>query len=242
MKKSLPRSWTLLLTCEHAGVRVPAAYAECFQTPEAHRALQSHRGSDLGSATLARQMQAALQAPLLRYDVTRLLVEVNRSLGHPRLFSEFTRELTRERRAEILARYYHPHRRAIQQWIESAVAQGRSVVHVGVHSFTPIWKDELRNADVGLLYDPAAEVETTFCKAWQSELRRAHGRLRVRRNYPYRGRDDGLTTALRQVFPASKYVGLELEVNQASLSQSPQTRSMAKLLATTLAATLSRKS
>ena len=38
--------------------------------------------------------------------------------------------------------------------------------------------------------------------------------LRLRRNYPYRGRSDGLTAALRRRHPDAAYVGIELEVNQ----------------------------
>jgi hypothetical protein len=39
--------------------------------------------------------------------------------------------------------------------------------------------------------------------------------LRVKKNYPYRGWTDGLTTTLRGKFPARRYVGIEIEVNQA---------------------------
>jgi len=39
--------------------------------------------------------------------------------------------------------------------------------------------------------------------------------LRVRRNYPYAGKGDGLTSHLRAHFAQSDYVGIELEVNQA---------------------------
>ena len=38
--------------------------------------------------------------------------------------------------------------------------------------------------------------------------------LRVRRNYPYAGKGDGLTSHLRVRFAQSDYVGIELEVNQ----------------------------
>ena len=38
--------------------------------------------------------------------------------------------------------------------------------------------------------------------------------LRVRRNYPYRGDADGLTTTLRRRFPWQRYLGIEIEVNQ----------------------------
>jgi hypothetical protein len=36
----------------------------------------------------------------------------------------------------------------------------------------------------------------------------------VRRNYPYAGKGDGLTSAMRVCFPEHAYVGVELEVNQ----------------------------
>ena len=39
--------------------------------------------------------------------------------------------------------------------------------------------------------------------------------LRVRRNYPYAGKGDGMTRFLRRRYPASRYVGIELELNQA---------------------------
>ena len=38
--------------------------------------------------------------------------------------------------------------------------------------------------------------------------------LRVRRNYPYAGKGDGLTSYLRRRFAQSDYVGIELEINQ----------------------------
>ena len=36
----------------------------------------------------------------------------------------------------------------------------------------------------------------------------------MRRNYPYAGKGDGLTSYLRRRFPPGAYVGIELEVNQ----------------------------
>jgi hypothetical protein len=39
--------------------------------------------------------------------------------------------------------------------------------------------------------------------------------LRVRRNYPYAGKGDGLTRILRRRFPPTRYAGIELELNQA---------------------------
>ena len=42
--------------------------------------------------------------------------------------------------------------------------------------------------------------------------------LRVRRNYPYTGKSDGLTAYLRRRFDADRYLGIELEINQAQVA------------------------
>jgi hypothetical protein len=65
-----------------------------------------------------------------------------------------------------------------------------------------------------LLYDPRRRDERVFCERWGRLLAQRIAPLRVRRNYPYRGYDDGLTTALRRRFPADRYIGVEIEVNQ----------------------------
>jgi hypothetical protein len=46
------------------------------------------------------------------------------------------------------------------------------------------------------------------------ELARSAADLRLRRNYPYRGRSDGLASLMRKRHGDDAYVGIELEVNQ----------------------------
>jgi hypothetical protein len=87
------------------------------------------------------------------------------------------------------------------------------VLHIGSHSFTPSLDGVVRNADVGLLYDPRRLREAAFCDAWLAALE-ARGAGRVRRNYPYAGTSDGLPTLLRHRYGADDYLGIELEVNQ----------------------------
>jgi predicted N-formylglutamate amidohydrolase len=72
----------------------------------------------------------------------------------------------------------------------------------------------VRNADVGLLYDPGRRGEVELCARWQAALAGFAPELRVRRNYPYAGKGDGLTLYLRRHFAPGTYVGIELEVNQ----------------------------
>ena len=73
-----------------------------------------------------------------------------------------------------------------------------------------------------LLYDPRRDTEARFCEAWLRELKSLAPHLAVRRNYPYRGSDDGLTTHLRKRFPGEAYTGIELEVNQKQVLEDPR--------------------
>ena len=145
-------------------------------------------------------------------------MEANRSPTNPRLWSSYTAGLSREAKADVCDRYYWPHRNAVVAAVEESLTQGARVVHVAVHSFTPVLRGEVRNADVGLLYDPTRRGERTFCLRWADLLRERVPGLRVRRNYPYLGVADGLPTWLRRRFPASDYRGMELEVGQALLA------------------------
>jgi predicted N-formylglutamate amidohydrolase len=95
------------------------------------------------------------------------------------------------------------------------VAAGHRVIHVASHSFTPVLDGEVRTADVGLLYDPARPPEVALAARWKAAFAEVAPDLRVRRNYPYAGKGDGLTSSLRCRFPPGQYVGMEIEVNQA---------------------------
>ena len=203
---------TFLITCEHGGSRVPERYRCLFAGHE--ELLRTHRGYDPGALALARQLAGALDAPLFLSTVSRLVIDLNRSVGHPRLYSEATRPAPPAVRREILLRHYLPYRARVEDWIAKQVGQGRRVVHISSHSFTPVLAGEVRNADVGLLYDPARRGEAELCRRWRAALKGAAGDLRVWLNYPYTGRSDGFTAWLRRRHAADRYLGIELEVNQ----------------------------
>jgi len=221
---------TLLLTCEHGGNRVPAAYAHLFRG--AKSVLASHRGWDRGALTMARHLAKRLRVPLLAVTWSRLFVEPNRSAHNPKIWSSFTKDLPRGERERILARWWQPHRTAVEQAVAARIARCR-VIHVAVHSFTPELDGEVRNADVTLLYDSRRAREAALCRRWRTELLDLDPTLRIRFNYPYRGAADGLTTALRRLYSQSRYLGVELEINQA-LFDSKRWRGLERSLAQTL--------
>jgi predicted N-formylglutamate amidohydrolase len=204
--------YRLVLTCEHGGNRIPREYAPLFRG--ASKVLSSHRGWDPGALPLARHMARRLRTPLLAVTWSRLFVEANRSPTNRRIWSRFTAGLPKEERDRILEKWWRPHRRAVEEAVEKGGRGGR-VVHVAVHSFTPELDGEVRNADVTFLYDSRRKHEAELCRRWAAILHRLDPTLRLRHNYPYLGKADGLATALRKRHPETRYVGVEIEVNQA---------------------------
>ena len=202
----------VLITCEHGGNRVPAEYRALFR---GYRALlASHRGYDAGALKLAEEMAAALNAPLVASTVSRLLVDLNRSITHPHVFSAAVRSAPAKLRERIIEGYYRPHRARVEHCVEQAVARRQRVIHLACHSFTPTLDGVDRSADLGLLYDPARPGEVRLCAQWKSALAMRAPDVVVRRNYPYLGKNDGLTTSLRRRFRPSAYIGVEIEINQ----------------------------
>ena len=222
----------LIITCEHGGHEVPAEYQQLFTEQTA--LLASHRGWDAGALAVARHIARSLSRPLFATTITRLLIDSNRSLRHPRLFSPLTAALPRTRREEIIQRHYQPHRESILAEVARLTKTGNTALHLAIHSFTPVLNGQTRRAELGLLYDSARLWERDLCRAWQTELRRLRPDWTVRRNYPYRGKSDGLATALRAQYREEDYLGIEVEINQRLLADEAGCREVAALLAIAL--------
>jgi predicted N-formylglutamate amidohydrolase len=224
---------SFLVTCEHGGNRVAPPYAPHFAGWQER--LDSHRGYDAGALAAGRELARALAAPLVASTTSRLVVDLNRSIGHPRLYSEALRQAAPALRAAALARYYLPYRRRVERLIAAAIGHGRQVVHISSHSFTPVLDGEVRNADIGLLYDPGRPDEADLCRRWLAALKALSPQLKVRRNYPYTGKSDGFCAHLRRRYPAAAYAGIELEINQKHVFGEPAPwRALRRTLAASL--------
>ena len=231
----------LLITCEHGGNGIPARYRPLFK--HRRKLLESHRGYDPGALALARDLAGAYGAELVYSTTSRLLVELNRSPNHRQILSDVTRALAPAERERLLQQYYWPYRTRVEAQVGCTIARGECVLHISSHSFTPRLNGVERHADIGLLYDPRRMAERAFCSAWKSAIESADPRLRVRRNYPYRGSDDGLTTHLRRLHSGTQYSGIEIEVNQKHpYGNARAWRSLRKLLIRTLRQALAQAS
>lgn len=207
-------SVSVLITAEHASRSVPDEWAGLFSGREA--VLGSHRAWDPGTRELATVLAGSLEAPLMAGEVTRLLVDLNRSLGHRQQFSEFTRGLSPSKQSLLIQRYWMPHWNGFNGWVERSRS---GLLHIACHSFTPELNGRLRTADVGLLYDPGRSREQAFCRALGRLIQELAPELRVRMNYPYRGTANGLGQQHRRRFSETRLVTLELEINSALITR-----------------------
>jgi predicted N-formylglutamate amidohydrolase len=79
-------NYSLVITCEHGGNRIPIRYTDLFKANPV--LLNTHRGFDPGALSMAKDLAAAFAAPLVASTISRLLVDLNRSVGHPHLHYE----------------------------------------------------------------------------------------------------------------------------------------------------------
>jgi predicted N-formylglutamate amidohydrolase len=198
-----------IITCEHAGNEIPDEFLPSFSPPD--DILRSHRGWDPGALNLAEFLAEHLSCSLHSFPVTRLLIETNRSLNSPQLFSGFSKDLPGTMKLELINEYYHSYRGAVEEEIN---ALEKPVIHISVHTFTPVWEEKERKTDIGLLFDPSRRLESVLCGIWQRHLRALLPDRNIEMNEPYKGVDDGFTTHLRTVFADETYAGIELEINQ----------------------------
>lgn len=182
-----------------------------MEAPPPGGMLGTHRSFDAGALELAAALASELHAPMFVAMTTRLLVDLNRSPGMPGVLGAWGERLDAAGRTRLMAEVHAPHWAAVRAAVASEIADGRRVVHIGAHTFTPVLRGERRRCDVGLLDDPGRAPEVALSEAWRARLPR---RYIARRNQPYKGTSDGLTTALRREFGPGAYVGIELELNQ----------------------------
>lgn len=200
---------SFIITCEHAGNKIPDGYEHLFK--DSDDILMSHRGWDPGAYHIAEYLSQRLQCNLHSCSFTRLLIEANRSLHHDQLFSEYSRNLSDIVKTALIEEIYTPYRRAVEDQI---AVSPKPVVHLSIHSFTPIWHGVTRMVDIGLLFDPSRFSEVNFCSAYKANLENLLPGMLIKNNEPYQGIDDGFATYLRTRYGAEEYAGIELEINQ----------------------------
>ena len=213
----------LILTCEHASNKLPAAFKKAVPAD----VQETHRAYDIGACSVFRKLvKFAKPEFFCEGKFSRLFVDLNRTITNKSAFCEYYEALeasdkaaAEKTKAQATA-YWQEYRTTIEKFVESAIKPNTRaakskpiVVHLGIHSFTPVLNGKVRNADIGILYDPSRPLERAYANVIKAEIKRLYPTMKVRFNYPYKGTSDGLTTTLRKKF-GPRYVGIEIEINQ----------------------------
>ena len=212
-----------IISCEHASNRVPPRFSHVFEGRE--KILSSHQAYDAGAAGVARRLGRHCSSSVHLGSISRLLIDLNRSLFNRKsLYTSYSRKLPQDERQLLLHKYYQPFREKVTEEIGRSISRERPVLHISLHSFSPVKSGKVRKADIGLLYDPARRTEKHICRFLAGLLKEKAVSLRVRRNYPYLGKTDGFTAFLRGKYPGKMYAGIEIELNQALLSSGKENK------------------
>jgi len=202
---------SIVISCEHGGDSIPYKYLYLFKN--AHEILNSHRGYDLGALELFNSIKNNYIAHKQYATISRLIIDINRSPHRRSLYSEFTKHLPKNEKELIFEIYYKSFRQSFEKEITTLWSNNTCVLHLSVHSFTPVLNGVVRQTDFGILYNPERIAEKQFAQIWREELSVILPDCRTRFNYPFRGKPDGHVRYFRDR-EKNKYLGIEFEMNQ----------------------------
>ena len=174
-----------VIVVDHASRRIPRRLAGLGLPPQE---LERHIAWDIGALEVARRMAAALDAPLVAQNYSRLVIDCNRDPQVPAAIvqvSEYTAVPGNADLgpAEIAARHadiFAPYHACIAALLEARQAAGRRTILVAQHSMTPVLKGVSRPMHAAVLYNR----DRRFAGLVLEELRR-EAALVIGDNEPY---------------------------------------------------------
>jgi predicted N-formylglutamate amidohydrolase len=152
-----------LLACDHAGNRLPRRLGDLGVSPAE---LQRHIAWDIGAAGVTRFMAEQLDAFAILQSYSRLVIDCNRSPAVASSIvetSEYTavpgnHDLTQSAREMRVAEIFRPYHDRIHSELDRRQDNGIPTALIAVHSFTPVFKGNVRPWHAGLLYNRDARL------------------------------------------------------------------------------------
>ena len=174
-----------VIIVDHAGSRIPRRLNN-LGLPASE--LQRHIAWDIGALPVARQMAAALDAPLLAQNYSRLVIDCNRD---PKVASSIPQlsesieipgnlNLPEEEVAARRAEIFEPYHERVRALLDERAAENKTTILVAQHTMTDIYKGERRAMHAAVLYNR----DRRFAGLVLDSLRR-DGALNIADNQPY---------------------------------------------------------
>lgn len=215
----------LVLSCEHASVRLPSPYS---WPAEDSWLVGTHWSYDLGARELTLELAQELQASAVLSRFTRLLIDPNRSLDQADLFRgsaegklvQLNQGLSDAERARRIELYWKPFHSALDQ----ALARCEAPLLFSIHSFTPNYEGVVRDVEIGVLFNH----EQALARELHDQLARDFSG--VRENEPWSGKG-GLIYSAESHAQRFGRIALELEVRQDRLEDASYRARLVPVLA-----------
>ncbi|MES2662213.1 MAG: N-formylglutamate amidohydrolase [Pseudomonadota bacterium] len=198
-----------LISCEHASNAVPKEFG--IKIPK--EILDTHRGYDIQAKLIVEKLYKKINtlsflSVLYLGNFSRLLIDLNRPLESKSLFSEFTRYSNKQ---VFLLKIHKHYWDQIEAWVFKRLQSNNNyVVHLAIHSFTPIWKGKLRNTDIGILFHPKSHIEKKLANQMRMKIKQEWPEGKIYFNRPYSGSSPCLPNYLREKF-SNQFLGFEIE-------------------------------
>lgn len=146
-----------VLTCDHAGNQVPAAFDSLGLSPDR---LDEHIAWDIGGAELTRGLAAQLDAPAVLATQSRLLIDPNRKLGSADSILRVSdgveipgnQNVTPDEANMRAALSFWPYHHEVEKALHLSEHKKGLVAYLAVHTFTPTMAGAPRPWDIGVLY------------------------------------------------------------------------------------------
>jgi predicted N-formylglutamate amidohydrolase len=181
-------SSAFVIAVDHASRRIPKSLGTLGL---AESELDRHIAWDIGALEVARGVSAALDAPLVAQNYSRLVIDCNRRAGEASSIAQISEatEIPGNRHlpaGQIAARrleIYQPYHDHLRGLLDERAQAGRRTILVIQHSMTNLFKGVRREMHAAVLYDQ----DRRFAGCLLDALRSQAG-LIVGDNEPYSGK------------------------------------------------------
>lgn len=212
----------VVFTCEHASGRLPErSWGDDAWLAETHWAV------DLGIAPLTRGLVERFGSRGVLARWSRLLIDANRPLYSRTLFRDvaegravrMNHDLNDGERLERIVRWWQPYHDAV----DAMVKEAPSKLLVSMHSFTPVYEGEVREVEIGVLFDDEDELAHRIAGLLQPSG------YAVRMNEPYSGKG-GMMFSCYKHAKQNGLPGIELEIRQDLLADPEHARRLLEVI------------
>lgn len=147
-----------VILVDHASRRIPERLGT-LGLPESE--LSRHIACDIGALAVAQRLSAALDAPLVAQNYSRLVIDCNRDpvteSAIPAV-SEVTpipgnRSLSPKERQDRVDAVFTPYHEHIRQLLDERDRQGRRAILIAQHSMTDCFKGKRREMQMAVMYN-----------------------------------------------------------------------------------------